>query len=274
MRRAFDLSLAVASGVMLTFLLLPILALFLRVPPGELISQLGSKAAIDAIVISLKTNFISLAFVLAFGTPAAYLLGTKRFRGRSVVLSAIELPLVLPPAVAGIALLAAFGRRGLLGETFEAGGVTISFTQVAVVIAIIFVSSPFYLRQAIEAFAAVDQTYVDASKSLGASPFRTFRRISIPLAASGLSSGAALAWARGMGEFGATLIFAGSFAGATQTLPLAIYDQLDQDFGTAIAIGALLVLISLAVLLSVRFLSSWARYRSTSPINSARSVSG
>ena len=183
MRRAFDLLLVVALAILLGFLLLPLLALFLRVSPGTLFAQLGSDVALDALWVTVKTGLIAHVLVVGLGTPAAYLLGTRQFRGRSLVLTAIELPLVLPPAVAGIALIAAFGRRGLLGGKLEAAGITISLTQAAVVLAVAFVASPFYLRQAIEAFASVDRALLDASRTLGSGPFRTFRRVALPLAA-------------------------------------------------------------------------------------------
>ncbi len=273
MNRLGSLLLAVAVAVAAAFLLLPLLALFLRVPPGELVAQLGSGAAVDAIVVSLKTSLLAHALILGLGTPVAWVLGTRSFPGRRFLVAAIELPLVLPPAVAGIALLAAFGRRGLLGGTLEALGVALPFTQAAVVVAIVFVASPFYLRQAIAAFAALDPTLVDASRTLGAGPLRTFRRVALPLAAGGLGAGSSLALARGLGEFGATIIFAGSFRGETQTAPLAIYAQLDLDFDTAIALGALLVLVSVAVLAAVNLVPSWARSASVSPIPFAPSAS-
>ena len=273
MRRLFDLSLAIALGAVLAFLLLPLLALFLRVSPGTLLAQLGSNVALDALWVSLKTGLIAHALILGLGTPAAYLLGTRRFRGRNLIVTVIELPLVLPPAEAGIALIAAFGRRGLLGGMLASAGITISLTQAAVVLAVAFVASPFYVRQAIEAFASVDRTLLDASRTLGAGPFRTFRRVAVPLAAGGLGAGSVLAWARGTGEFGATIMFAGSLQGETQTLPLAIYAQLDQDQNIAVAIGALLVVISLTVLVSVRLLPSWTRFGSVWPIPFARSAS-
>jgi molybdate transport system permease protein len=272
-RRAFDIALAVTAGIALAFLLLPLLALFLEISPATLLDQLGSDVALDALWVSVKTGLIAHAFVLGLGTPAAYFLGTRRFRGRDVVIALVELPLVLPPAVAGIALLTLFGARGLLGSSLEVLGIEIALTQVAVVIAVAFVAAPFYLRQAIAAFEGVDSTLVDASRTLGASPARTFRRIALPLAATGLGAGSALAWARGTGEFGATIMFAGSFQGETQTLPLAIYAQLGLSRSTAIAIGALLVLVSATVLVSVKLLPSWTRLTSTSLIRSAPSPS-
>lgn len=269
-RRLFTAALALAGMVALVFLLLPLVAIFLRVPPGELFAQLGSEVAIDAIVVTLKANAIAQVLILLVGTPAAYLVAGRRFRGRALVITLVELPLVLPPAVAGIALLAAFGRLGLLGGTFEALGVSISFTQTAVVLAVAYVASPFYLRQAIASFEALDHALLDASRTLGAGPARTFVRIALPLASKGLAAGAALSFARGIGEFGATIMFAGSLQGVTQTLSLAIYAQFDLNFDVALALGALLVIVSAAILLTAKILSAWTRSTSTSLFPSAR----
>ena len=180
---------------------------------------------------------------------------------------------MLPPAVAGIGLLAAFGRFGLLGETFSALGITIGFTKTAVVLAILFVAGPFYLRQAIASFEALDDDLILAARTLGAGPGRAFWRIALPLAASGLSAGAALSLARGIGEFGATIMFAGSLQGVTQTVTLAIYDELAVDFNVALAIGALLVVISAVVLLSLKLILSWRSSDSTSLFRFATSSS-
>ena len=264
MRRLFDVVAAVACGVAVAFLLLPIVALFLRVGLGELISALGSEAARQALVVSLKTSVIAHVVILCIGTPAAYLLGTRRFRGRRALITVIELPLVLPPAVAGIALFASFGRHGLLGGSLDALGVSIPFTQTAVVLAIIFVASPFYVRSAVAAFAAVDRNLLDAARTLGAGRGRVFARVALPLAAGGLGAGSSLAFARGLGEFGATIIFAGSFPGVTRTLPLAIYTERDQDFDVAVAMGALLVVVSVAILVAVNLLPAWTRFTSRS----------
>ena len=239
------------------FLLLPVVAVFLRVPPGELISALGSDAALDAIRITAETNAIAMAGILLLGTPAAYWISTRTGVFRDVLVTLVELPLVLPPAVAGIGLLVAFGRAGLLGETFETLGVDIAFTKVAVVLAVTFVASPFYLRTAIAAFEAVDPTLPDAARTLGARRGRVFLRVMLPLARGGLGAGAALAFARGLGEFGATIMFAGSLQGVTQTLSLAIYEQFDLDFDVALAISALLIVISALILLSVKLTTRW-----------------
>ena len=264
-RKLFPLWLLVASVIFGAFLLLPLIAIFTRVPLQTLVAQLGSGVVTDALIVSVKTTLIAQALILLFGTPTAYLLATKRdFPGRAFAITLVELPLVLPPAVAGIGLLAAFGRVGLLGSTLQVFGIEIPFTQTAVVLAVAFVASPLYVRQAIAAFEAVDQSYVDASRTLGASPARTFARIALPLASGGLAAGAALAFARGLGEFGATIMFAGSFQGITQTLPLAIYAEFENKFEVALAIGGLLVIISALLLLMMKIWLGWTSSRSTS----------
>ena len=273
MRRAgFTVVLAAALALTLGFLLLPIVAIFANVPPGDLLDGLRSDAARDALVVTLKTTLVAQALIVVVGTPAAYLLATRRFRGRTLALTIVELPLVLPPAVAGIGLLAAFGTLGLLGGTLEALGLSIAFTQAAVVLAVVFVASPFYVRSAVAAFAAVDPALLDASRTLGAGPARTFARVALPLAGGGLGAGLALSFARGLGEFGATIMFAGSLQGVTQTLSLAIYEQFDVDFDVALGISALLVVVSAALLLAAK-LVPWTRSASTSPIVSAPSAS-
>ena len=254
-----------AAGVALAFLVLPVAAIFLRVPPGELLHQLTTPVVTDALIVSIKTSAIAQALILLFGTPLAYLVASRRFRGRAFVVTLVELPLVLPPAVAGIGLLALFGRSWLLGTS-------IPFTQTAVVLAVAFVSSPLYIRQAIAAFEAVDPNLVAASRTLGAGPGRTFFRVVLPLARGGLAAGEALAFARGLGEFGATIMFAGSLQGVTQTLPLAIYAQFDQDFDVALAISALFILAGAAILIGLKVFT-WARLGSISRFRLVTSTS-
>jgi molybdate transport system permease protein len=263
---------AVAAGVAFLFLLLPLAAIFLRVPLGDLVDQLGNDVFRDALVVSLKTSLIGHVAVLLFGTPTAYLIARRRFFGRGALITLIELPLVLPPAVAGIALLAAFGRFGLLGDQLDALGIQIGFTQTAVVLAVAFVESPFYLRGAIASFESVDENLISAARTLGAGPWRVFGRIALPLAAGGLGAASALALARGLGEFGATLIFAGSLQGVTQTLPLAIYAQFDQDFDVALAISALFILVGAAILVGLKVFT-WARLGSISRFRLVASTS-
>jgi molybdate transport system permease protein len=243
-----------ASFVSLAFLALPVVAVFARVSPSRLVAQLGNPVVTDALVVSLKTTLLAQALILVLGTPTAYVLATRRFRGRAALVTLVELPLVLPPAVAGLGLLAAFGRTGLLHTSFP-------FTQTAVVLAVAFVASPLYVRAAIAAFEAVDTNIVAASRTLGAGPVRTFFRVVIPLARGGLVAGAALAFARGLGEFGATIMFAGSLRGVTQTLALAVYAEFDVNFDIALAVSALLILISAALLITLKWLPSLSTSR-------------
>ncbi|HJQ74301.1 MAG TPA: ABC transporter permease [Gaiellaceae bacterium] len=253
-----------AAAVAFGFLLLPIVAIFARVSPGKLVAQLSHPVVTDALVLSLKTSAIAQALVLLLGTPAAYLLATRRFLGRSLAVVLVELPLVLPPAVAGIGLIAAFGRFGLLGGTLNAFGIRLGLTQAAVVIAVAYVASPLYVRQAIAAFEEVDPDLVAASRTLGAGRARTFLRVVLPLARRGLAAGEALSFARGLGEFGATIMFAGSLQGVTQTLPVAIYQEFNVDFTTALAMSAFLVVVSGALLVTLRLTLQWQPSRPTS----------
>lgn len=269
----FSAVLVAATVVSLAFLLLPIVAIFAELSLGEVRAGLASDVAIDALKVTAETNLIAMTLILVFGTPTAYLLANRSFRGRALLVTLVELPLVLPPAVAGIGLLAAFGRLGLLGGAVEAIGVEVAFTKVAVVLAVTFVASPFYVRTAIAAFEAVDADLLAASRTLGAGPARTFARVALPLAAGGLGAGAALAFARGLGEFGATIMFAGSLQGITQTLSLAVYQEFDVDFENALAIGALLVVVSALVLFLAKLVPVWRRSDSTSITASAASVS-
>jgi molybdate transport system permease protein len=234
----------VVSAVVLAFLALPVIALVTYQPLHDLINGFGTKVATDAILVSLKTNAIAFALMAALGTPFAYALARSRFRGRGVVITIVELPLVMPPAVA----------------------------QAAVVLAILFVASPLYLRGAIAAFEAVDPTLLDVAGTLGAGPARRMLRVAVPLAAGGLGAAAAVAFARGVGEFGATILFAGSFQGTTQTLPLAVYSLFDANLDQAIAIGVLLIVVSAAILFGVKLLArSWTSSQ-TSPSRVDRTI--
>jgi molybdate transport system permease protein len=254
----------VAALVALCFLLLPIVAIFARTSPGRLVGQLSDPVVTDALVVSLKTSVLAQLLVVLFGTPTAYLLASRRFPGRSLAVTLVELPLVLPPAVAGIGLLAAFGRAGLLGSSLHALGITLPFTQAAVTIAVAYVASPLYIRQAIAAFEATDPILAAASRTLGAGPVRTFFRIVLPLARAGLIAGLALSFARGLGEFGATIMFAGSLQRVTQTLPLAIYAEFDQNFDATLAMSGVLVVFSIVLLTGLRIGLTWQRSTSTS----------
>jgi molybdate transport system permease protein len=264
MRRALGFGVYVGVAVVtLAFLVLPIVGIFAHTPPGKLLDQLSNPVVKDAFVVSIKTSVIAQALILLFGTPTAYLLATRRFRGHALAITLVELPLVLPPAVAGVGLLAALGREGLLGSTLSAGGITLPFTQTAVTIAVAYVASPLYIRQAIASFEATDPHLTAASRTLGAGPVRTFFRVV-------LVAGLALSFARGLGEFGATIMFAGSLQAVTQTLPLAIYSEFAVNFDTALAMGGVLVLISALLLLTLRIALSWQR----SPSTRSRSLFG
>ncbi|HXV52327.1 MAG TPA: ABC transporter permease [Solirubrobacterales bacterium] len=253
-RGPFAVLLVAALAVTLAFLILPIVAIFADTPPGDLIDSLGSDASRDALWLSLKTTLAALIVIVVVGTPAAYLLATREFRGKSVVVTAIELPLVLPPAVAGIGLLAAFGPKGIFGSALADAGIELVLETAGVIVALTFVAAPFYLRQAQAAFAAVDPDLLAAARTLGAGEPRAFWRVAIPCAGAGISTGMALAWGRALGEFGATLMFAGSFQGITQTAPLAIFASFSTDFPAALALSAVLVAISAALLLAVKLL--------------------
>ncbi len=253
------------TAIVLAFLVLPMVALVTYQPVRDLVNGFGTSAATDALAVSLKTNVIAFVLMIAFGTPFAYILARARFRGRSVVITLVEIPLVMPPAVAGLGLLVAFGRLGLLGHTLSALGIDVAYTQAAVVLAILFVASPFYMRGAIAAFEAVDPTLLDVAGTLGAGPLRRMLRVAVPLAGGGLGAAAAIAFARGVGEFGATILFAGSLQGSTQTLPLAVYTQFSANLDQAVAIGVLLIIVSAAILLTAKLLArSWTSSRSTS----------
>ena len=251
-RLGFPALLTAALAAALTFLTLPVVAVFVNTSLGDLLASLGEPASRDALLLSLETTAIAMTVIVVVGTPAAYLLATRSFRGRALVITLVELPLVLPPAVAGVALLAAVGPAGILGGTLEALGIELSLTTAGVVVALTFVASPFYVRQAQAAFAAVDRTLLDASRTLGVSEAASFVRVMIPAATPGLVAGGALALGRALGEFGATLMFAGSVRGVTQTAPLAIYERFGTDFTGALALSAVLVAVSAAILLSVK----------------------
>jgi molybdate transport system permease protein len=243
-RAWFPLALAATLALALAFLTVPVVAIFVDRPPGAVLASLGEPGALDALWLSLRTTAAALAIIVVIGTPAAYFLATRRFRGRALAITLVELPLVLPPAVAGIALLAAIGG-------------SLTFHTSAVVVALTFVAAPFYLRQGQAAFAAVDPTWLEASRTLGASEARTFARVAIPTAAPGLVAGGALALGRALGEFGATLMFAGSLQGVTQTAPLAIYERFSSDFDDALALSAVLVAVSAAILLTAKLVGGW-----------------
>jgi molybdate transport system permease protein len=254
----FALVLALFSAATLSFLFLPVLAIFVNTDVGKLVSSLGSSESTDALRLSFETTAIAVTVIAAVGTPAAYTLATRSFPGKAVLVTVIELPLVLPPAVAGIALLAAFGPNGILGPALRDAHITLVFQTAGVIVAQVFVASPFYLRTAQTAFGGVDRSLLDTSRTLGSTEAGTFARVAVPVARSGLTAGLALAWGRALGEFGATLMFAGSLQRVTQTVPLAIYDQFASNFSAALALSAILVIVSAVVLVAVRLVAGTA----------------
>jgi molybdate transport system permease protein len=254
----FALALAAALALALAFAFIPVMAIFVHTSPRQLISTLGDSQSTDALRLSIETTAIAAAVILLIGTPAAYLLATRSFPGKTLVVTVIELPLVLPPAVAGIGLLAALGPDGILGRGFKHAFV---FQTAGVIVAQVFVGAPFYLRLAQTSFAAVERPLLDAARTLGSGEAGAFARVAVPVALPGLSAGLALAWGRALGEFGATLMFAGSLQGITQTAPLAIYNEFSSDFPAALALSAILVIVSAAVLVAVKLVAEPAALR-------------
>jgi molybdate transport system permease protein len=250
------------GGVLICFLAIPLLALAWRaVAHLDDLTDRGRTTVSDALFLTAISSLISLAVIIGFGTPLAFGIARRSFRGKSVLETLIDMPMVLPPAVAGLALLMAFGRRGVVGSYLDDAGIRIGFTTAAVIFAQIFVASPFYIRAARAAFSRLDTTVEDAAADLGASPMHVLRTITLPLAAPGLTAGAVLAWARAVGEFGATIMFAGNLPRETQTLPLAIYGRYEAgELETSLAMALILLASSFLVLVSVRGLGSRLRY--------------
>jgi molybdate transport system permease protein len=242
------------------FLAVPVVGLVARaLLGGGLLAALASPVVLDALRLSLVTTAISLGLTLTFGTPLAYLLARRSFRGSSLVETAVDLPIVLPPSVAGLALLFVFGREGLLGGALEAFGIAIPFTTVAVILAQTFVAAPFYVRSARAGIAGVDRDIEDAARVDGATERDVFRWVTAALAGPALAAGAVMCWSRALGEFGATIMFAGSIQGRTQTLPLVVYSEFGGgDLDASVAAAAILILAAFGVLVSVRVLR-WGR---------------
>jgi len=247
------LRLLVPAYVAIGFLLLPLAALLWRTPWRSIPDELTKGVVLDALRLSLVTSLAAMVVAAIVGTPLAWLLARVDFPGHGVLRLLIAVPLVLPPVVAGVALLSAFGRQGLLGKTlFEAYGVTIPFTTFAVVIAHAFVALPFYVICVEGAMRATDDEYDVVAATLGESRWTTFRRVTLPLAGPGLLAGLVLGWARSLGEFGATITFAGNFRGTTQTMPLLVYQELQADQGAAIVVSVILLGVSICVLATLR----------------------
>jgi molybdate transport system permease protein len=237
------------------YLALPVAALFVRTTPALFFSTLSTPAVMKALLLSLFTSVVTLGIVILVGTPFAYIHSRNDYPGKVIVDTLIDLPLVLPPAVAGLALLVLWGRVGLLGRYLSLFGISIAFTTLAVIMAQIFVASPFYLRQAKSLFEQLDPAYEQTARTLGASPLRIFALITLPLTANGLISGAVMTFGRALGEFGATIMFAGNLPGVTQTMPLAVYVGLEGNLAVGLTISILLVIISFAIMIAVRLLA-------------------
>ena len=253
-------SLAAVAGLFALFLGLPVLTLVGRaLLDGSLRNAITTPVVLDALVLSLVTTAVSLVITVVFGLPFAFLLARRTFRGKSLLEAIVDLPIVLPPSVAGLALLLVFGRRGLLSAPFEILGISVPFTTIAVILAMTFVSAPFFIRSARTGIAGVDRDLEDAARVDGASEPQLFRSITAPLASSALAAGLVMTWARSLGEFGATIMFAGNIQGRTQTLPLVVYSQFQGgDLDASIAAAAILVLAAFGVLVAVRVFH-WGR---------------
>jgi molybdate transport system permease protein len=249
-----DRSIATLAGLFALFLGLPVLTLVTRaILDGSLANAIASPVVLDALSLSLVTTAVSLVITITLGLPLAFVLARRTFRGKGWLEAIVDLPIVLPPSVAGLALLLVFGRRGLLSDPLDVLGVSVPFTTVAVILAQTFVSAPFFIRSARTGIAAVERDLEDAARVDGASERQLFRSITIPLASAALAAGLVMTWARSLGEFGATIMFAGNVEGRTQTLPLVVYGEFQGgDLDASIAAAAILVIAAFGVLVAVR----------------------
>lgn len=243
---------ALSAAAFLALLVLPVAGLLLRVPLHALVDRLQAPTVTQALWLSLITSFASSLMVVTLGMPVAYLLAYRRFPGRRVLETVIDLPMVLPPTVAGVGLLLAFGRVGLVGHVLTPLGITIPFTTAAVVLAQAFVAGPFFVNAARAGFETVEPQYLRAAATLRASTAYTFRRVVLPLSTRALLAGAAMTWTRALGEFGATITFAGNLPRVTQTMPLAVYIALQSDLEAAVVLSAILLVFSFSLLLALR----------------------
>lgn len=252
---ALRAGLGLVLAIAMAFIALPVIALFLRSPLESILAAMQDPVVLEALRLSLMTSSITTIVVVMMGTPIAYVSARFNYFGKEIADSLIDLPVIMPPAVAGIALLVAFGRMGLVGAYLSSFGISIAFTTLAVIIAQVFVSSPFYIRQARTSFEDVDVAFENAARTLGASRVYTFFHVILPIAMNGLFSGAIMAFARSLGEFGATIMFAGNFQGKTQTMPLAIYTAMQGDLDVSLCLSIILVTFSFAVIVIVKTLT-------------------
>ncbi|MEU3453485.1 ABC transporter permease [Micromonospora sp. NPDC006766] len=252
-RQRVPLALLLPAGLGLIFLVLPLLGLLARTPWASLPRRLAQPGVLTALRLSLETATLATLLCVALGVPLAWLLARVEFPGRRLVRALVTVPLVLPPVVGGVALLLVFGRRGLLGAGLEAAfGVTLPFTTAAVVLAEAFVAMPFLVIAVEGALRGADPRYEEAAATLGAGRWITFTHVTLPLVAPGVTAGAVLCWARALGEFGATITFAGNYPGRTQTMPLAVYLALETDLQAAIVLSLILLVASVAILAGLR----------------------
>lgn len=251
-RRRPPLGLLVPALLALTFIAVPLLGLLQRAPWSDLGAQVSSPAVGQALELSLRCSLSAVGVSLAIGVPLAWLLARVQFPGRSLVRALVTLPMVLPPVVGGVALLYAFGRKGLLGQILDHGGITLAFTTNGAVLAETFVALPFMVIAAEAGFRQIDPRYEEAGATLGAGPWRRFTRVTLPLVSPSLAAGAALTWARALGEFGATITFAGNLQGSTQTMPLAVYVALESNPDVAVVMSLILLTVSVVILVALR----------------------
>jgi molybdate transport system permease protein len=254
LRREGTAAVALGASPMVLFLLLPIAALLFSLRPRAL-AGLDSPFALRALWVTLRTTAAATILCVSGGLPLAYLLARFEFRGKQFLDTLTNLPITLPPVVAGVALLLAFGRRGLIGKYFDLAGIHISFTGVAVVLAQVFIACPFFIKAARAGFESVNPRLESAARTLGATPWRVFWTVTVPLSAPSLLAGTVMAWARALSEFGATMMFAGNFPGRTQTLSLAVMTAMESDLDTAVAVSTLSLILALAALAAARYFS-------------------
>ncbi|MGY0236967.1 ABC transporter permease [Longispora urticae] len=252
MRSKVPIVLLIPALLGLGLLVLPLVGLLVRAPWATLGPRLAEPTVLAALRLSLVTASIATVVSLLLGVPLAWLLARVEFTGRRLVRALVTLPLVLPPVVGGVALLLVFGRNGLLGGALESVGVTLPFSTAGVVLAETFVAMPFLVIAVEGALRGADRRYEEAAATLGASRFTTFRRVTLPMIGPGIAAGAVLCWARALGEFGATITFAGNFPGRTQTMPLAVYLALETDPAAAITLSLLLLAVSVVLLALLR----------------------
>lgn len=255
--------LALLGAVILavTYLVLPLLSVFVTKNPAMLVENLTNSLAYQALTLSLKTTAVSILFIVVFITPLAYRMAKNDFFGKRALEVVLKMPIVAPTAVVGVGLLLVFGQQGMFSGVLSVFGIEIPFTAIAVVMAQVFMASPFYLNTARQSFEVIDDQLIDVSRTLGISPWKTFWRVTFPLALPGLLTGVALSWALALGEFGATMMFAGNMPGRTQTLPLAIFTAMESDANVAVAISALLLTVSFLLLLFVSLIDKYMRQR-------------